>query len=1118
MSTRRTGGLAALLKQHRSGGQVDGARRIMAGSLRDPWWLPVLALARRVCGGEVVEIRLLGVVEVWDGDRPLPDLGTPQQRAVLAALAVDAGRPVMLQTLIDRIWDQAPPAGAKPALYAHISRLRKTVNQAETVPQAGPVRQAGGYALDIDPDSVDLHRFHRLTTAARHSERRVAEQAGLLNEALGLWRGPPLADLPGEWAARMREDWNQQRLDATVAWARAELRLGHHDEVIGPVRKLLTEHPLTEPLTAILMRALVAAGRDSEALDRYSLTRNRLGDELGSDPGPELRALHAAILRGEPLSSEKNASSAEPAPVRPPVPRQLPAHTPRFAGRANELAELAALLEKSTHDGVAAVVITAINGTAGVGKTALALHWAHHVAERFPDGQLYVNLRGFDPTGIPARPGETLRGFLHALGMHPEQIPTTVDAQAALYRSLTADRRLLVVLDNARDAEHVRPLLPAGPGCLVMVTSRNQLAGLTAQEGARLITLDVLTPEDARALLTRHLGHDRVAADPDAVTELIEQCARLPLALAIVAARAATYPRFALRVLVKELSDASTRLATLDTGDAATNIRTVFSWSYKHLSAQAGRMFRLFGLHPGPHIALLAAARLADLDQTRTQETLDELVQAQLLMQYTPGRYTCHDLLHAYAASLTATHDPEDQQSSAITRLFDHYLQATASAMRFLHHPKDQYWSDVPQLATSASPVVDLATANAWFTAERVNLSAIIAHAVAYSSYADTARLAVILLFRCVELGDNYADSLTIYGHALRAAQDAGDHTTEVYAMIYIGINHWQLGHYGQAINHYAYAITISREIGNPASEALALMHLGLVHWRQGNYGLAMEGYERALLLARGNDISAFEALTLNYLGHARSQQGQYPLAIDCYQRAAEIGRHIGDRVVEAFAMNNCGVVHRRQGRYELATEQHRRSIAISRDIGDRSGEAMALNNLGVVYIQQGRYGPAAEHLQQALAAFRETGFVLGETLATNNVGIVLCRQGHYGQAAEHHRQALSAAREIGDRVTEPQMLNNLGETCLASGFLKEARIHHLAALALATELGDPYEQAHACHGAAKYDLAVGDRLQARRHARQALALFVDLDVPDANAARDTLAALDRSRPAQHGQ
>jgi DNA-binding SARP family transcriptional activator/tetratricopeptide (TPR) repeat protein len=1063
-----------------------------------------------------VEIRLLGVVEVWNRDRRLPDLGTPQQRAVLAALAVDAGRPVMLQTLIDRIWDQAPPAGARPALYAHISRLRKILNQAGTVPQTGPVRQAGGYALRIDPDSVDLHRFHRLTTAARHSERLLAEQARLLNEALGLWRGPPLADLPGEWAARMREDWNQQRLDATVAWARAELRLGHHEEVIGPVRKLLTEHPLTEPLTAILMRALVAAGRDSEALDRYSLTRSRLGDELGSDPGRELRALHAAILRGEPVPSGKNTSSAEPASMRQPVPRQLPTHTPRFAGREDELAELATLLEKSTQDGVATVVITAINGTAGVGKTALALHWAHHVAERFPDGQLYVNLRGFDPTGTPARPGESLRGFLHALGVHPEQIPTTVDAQAALYRSLTADRRLLVVLDNARDAEHVRPLLPASPGCLVVVTSRNQLAGLTAQEGARLITLDVLTAEDARALLTRHLGHDRVAADPDAVIELIEQCARLPLALAIVAARATAHPTFALRVLVKELSDVSTRLAGLDTGDAATSIRTVFSWSYNYLSAETSRMFRLFGLHPGSHIALSAAARLADRDLARTQETLDELVQAHLLMQYTHGRYTCHDLLRAYAASLTSTHDPEDDQSSAITRLFDHYLQTTASAMRFLHHPEDQYWSDVPQ--PTASPVVDLATADAWFTAERVNLGAIIAHSAAHRSYADAARLAVILLFRCVELGDSYADSLTVYYHALRAEHDAGDHATEVYALTYIGIGHWQQGHYEQAINHYKYAITISREIGNPVSEALTLNYLGLVHWRRGNYRLATEGYQRALLLARGNNIRAAEAITLNYLGLVRSQQGQYILAIDCYQRAAEIGRRIGDRVVEAFAMNNCGVVHRRQGHYELATKQHRRSIAISRDIGDRAGEAFALNNLSVVHIQQGRYGPAAGHVQQALATFREIGFVLGETLATNNLGIVLCRQGRYGQAAEHHRRALVAAREIGDRVTEPQMLNNLGETCLASGFLNQARAHHLAALVLATELGDPYEQAHAYRGVAECDLAVGDRPQARRHVRQALALFVDLDVPDADIARDTLATLARSRAAQNGQ
>ncbi|RSM36788.1 hypothetical protein DMA12_39000 [Amycolatopsis balhimycina DSM 5908] len=499
-------------------------------------------LARRVGGGEVVEIRLLGVVEVWDCDRRLPDLGTPQQRAVVAALAVDAGRPVMLHTLIDRIWDQASPAGAKPALYAHISRLRKALDQAETVRQAGPVRQAGGYALDIDPDSVDLHRFHRLTTAARHSERLVAEQAGLLNEALGLWRGPPLAGLPGEWAARMREDWNQQRLDATVAWARAELRLGHHDEVIGPVRQLLTEHPLTEPLTAILMRALVAAGRDSEALDRYSLTRSRLGDELGSDPGPELRALHEAILRGEqPLPSPDLVVTpgGRPPATRAQFPPDLHSvtghdHEPRhlegltdtfvsphvdpladFFGRASELDAMHTIFTGTAARGASKTVV--LTGMGGVGKTSLARAYARH--HRADYGVVWW---------IRAEETATIDGDFRTLLeiLAPHDAGQISDAAAAVH-ALLADqpRPWLLILDNVPDASSARGLVPAAGDGHVLITSQ---ATAHWPSGQAVIAVEPLGQETSIDLLTSLSLDD----DRDAAQVLAQELGGMPLALA----------------------------------------------------------------------------------------------------------------------------------------------------------------------------------------------------------------------------------------------------------------------------------------------------------------------------------------------------------------------------------------------------------------------------------------------------------------------------------------------------------------------------------------------------------------------------------------------------------
>ncbi|HEX6356368.1 AfsR/SARP family transcriptional regulator [Actinophytocola sp.] len=1016
-----------------------------------------------------MDIRLLGPVEVWADDRRVADLGTPQQRAVLAALAVDAGRPVMLQTLIDRVWDQAPPVGTRPALYAHISRLRKTLSQAGAAPEqsTGPVRQAGGYALTVDPDQVDLHRFRRLAAAASDPVRPDGEQAQLLREALGLWRGPPLADLSGEWATRMREDWTQQRLDAVVAWAWAELRLDRHDEVIGPVRNMLAEHPLTEPLTVILMRALVMAGRDAEALDRYSSTRARLADELGTEPGPELRALHTAILRGDLLPVRDTKPGPVPLPARSPIPRQLPAHTSRFVGRAQELGQLASLLENSTPGG-GTVVITAIKGTAGVGKTALALHWAHHIAERFPDGQLYVNLRGFDPTDSPMRPAEALVGFLHALGARPERTPDTVDDQAALYRSLTAERSMLVVLDNARDAEHVRALLPANPACVVVITSRNQLADLTAQQGASTFTLDVLSQQDARALLTRHLGRDRVSAEPDAVSELIEQCARLPLALAIAAARAETHPGFTLRSLVNELADTHTRLEGLDTGEATTSVRTVFSWSYNNLSAAAARTFRLLGLHPGPDIALLAVARLTDLDLAQARETLGELVRAHLLTQHTHGRYTCHDLLRAYAENLAAAHDPQDDQTGSLIRLFDHYLHTTAAAMRILH-PQEELWPDIAPPATTTSPVTDVTTAEAWFDTELANLTVIIAHSSAYGWHTHDHRLATMLRLHHVSLGDNNPGG--IHAHTLQAARHTGDRTTEGYALTYIGISRWQQGRYQRASDHFREAIAIARDIGNRVGEVLALNHLGLVHWRQGDYRSATEQHQRALTIARDDDFRVGEVLALNYLGFIHFQQGRYQQAIEC----------------------------------------HHQALDISREIRFPPGEAFALNNIGFVDCQQGRYQQATEHHQQALDIFHEIDFRLGEASGETNLGIVHCRQGHYQQATEHHRQALRIAREIGDRASEPLILNQLGTTYHSSGHLDQARLHHTAALTLATELGDPYEQARAHHGIAQYHHTANNHTETRRHLRQALTVYTDLGVPDAHAVRTELTALDHT-------
>jgi DNA-binding SARP family transcriptional activator len=619
---------------------------------------------------DLVELRLLGPVEIRAAGGWL-DLGPPQQRAVLAALAVDAGRPVMLRTLIDRVWDDAPPIGAKPALYAHITRIRQALEAAEAAgdqPPARLVRRAGGYLLEIEPDQVDLRRFRRLVAAARDPHRADPERVELLREALELWRGVPLADLPGEWAARMRDSWQKQRLDAVVDWAQAELRLGRPDEVIGTVRDLAADHPRAEPLIGVLMRAFVAAGRDAEALDTYTAARSRLVQELGVEPGADLRAIHTAVLRGdlgggEPARPPATGGPA-PAAARPPVGRALPAQLPAdvhaFTGRPEELSELDGLLAGTEQPGAAAdptaVMIALISGTAGVGKTALAVRWAHRARGRFPDGQLYVDLRGYDPEQ-PLLATDALAGFLAGLGVPADDIPATLDDRAARFRTEVSGRRMLIVLDNAATVEQLRPLLPGAPSCFVLVTSRDSLAGLIARHGAHRIDLDLLPLPDAMALLRSLLGA-RVVAEPGAAATLAEQCARLPLALRVAAELAASRPSTPLGQIVSELADDRRRLDLLDAGgDKHTAVRAVFSWSYRHLPAQAARAFRLLGIYPGPDLDPQVTAAVTQTSEDGARQLLDLLARAHLIQparRYPAetGRYGMHDLLRAYATQL----------------------------------------------------------------------------------------------------------------------------------------------------------------------------------------------------------------------------------------------------------------------------------------------------------------------------------------------------------------------------------------------------------------------------------------------------------------------------------
>ncbi|MGC4896796.1 BTAD domain-containing putative transcriptional regulator [Micromonospora sp. DT31] len=573
------------------------------------------------------------------------DLGSRKQRFVLAVLLAEGGRTVTVGDLAERAWADEAPSDARNAVYTYVSRLRRVLERA-TAAEADPalvVRRPGGYAIEVDPGRVDVHRFRWLVAAGLRYPSGDPARAALLREALELWRGTPLVDLPGEWATRMRSAWCQLHLEATVAWANAELTLGGAAPVIGPLTEMAAQHPFDEPLLAALMRALHATGRRGEALDSYTRTRRRLLDELGAEPGGELQSVHLSILRERAGATSAAGGAHPPAPATRPA--QVPPAVAAFTGRAGSLDQLDGV--QPVGEAVASTVV-AIVGTAGVGKTALAVQWAHRASHRFPDGQLHVDLQGY-ATRRPTRPIVALGELLRSLGVHSAQVPAELSEATALYRSVLAGRRVLVLLDNARSAAQVRPLLPGSADCLVLVTSRDRLGGLVARDGAHHVALDVLTADEAQLLLQRLLGRERIRAEAAAAADLAAACGYLPLAMRVAAANLTCRPHLSITNQVAELR-AGNRLAALaHRGDQESTVRRAFDLSYLSVSDKAQHLFRMLGDAPGADFAATVAASLTNTTVEEVAPLLDELAAAHLINEYVPDRYTFHELLRQYA-------------------------------------------------------------------------------------------------------------------------------------------------------------------------------------------------------------------------------------------------------------------------------------------------------------------------------------------------------------------------------------------------------------------------------------------------------------------------------------
>jgi DNA-binding SARP family transcriptional activator/tetratricopeptide (TPR) repeat protein len=915
-----------------------------------------------------VRFRVLGTIEADDDGHPI-DLGHLRQRWVLAVLLIEANRMVSVEQLQNRVWGQHPPQRADGTLRTYLCRLRRALVGTVDVEI---VRRPGGYRLVVDPMAVDLHRFEDLVSRARTAD--TDDAAALLDQALGLWRGDAFGGLDCPWLNSLRENLDRQRLAAILDRNDLALADGDHGRLLAELSGCAASHPLDERLTAQLMLTLYRCARQADALETYDRTRRLLADEFGTDPGPTLRQLHRQILVADPvLAAPPRAATV---PVRKtaeiPTPRQLPATPRSFTGRSAELTALGTILDRAPESG-SAMTIAAIGGAGGVGKTWLALRWAHDNTARFPDGQLYVDLHGFDPAVEPLSPAATMRGFLDAFGVDAATVPADPAAQAGLYRSLVSGRRMLVLLDNARDSAQVAPLLPGTATCTVLVTSRHRLPGLVTEHGARPLALEALRAGEAREMLTGRLGVDRVTAEPQAVDILLRWCAGLPLALGVVAARATVHPGSRLAAFAAELADAATRLDALDAGESAVSLRAVLSCSYHALAPATARVYRLFGLAPGADISLRAIAGLTACSAADARAHLCRLTAAHVVEEHLPGRYRMHDLVRLHAAEQGQTADGEAERRTALRRILDHYLHTAYAADRLINPHRDTITVIPAGPAVTPERLADPAAALAWFGVERPALL-VAARRAADAGFDTHAWQLAWTVTTFLDRHGYWHDLTAVEGTALAAARRTADRGGQAQSHRGLGRACTGLGRHGDARAHFRSALDLHQQLGDHTGQARA--HAGLANLceRQGRHLEALQHARRTLDLHRGLGHRVGQARALATIGSQHSRLGDHSQALSYGRQALNQLEALGDRTGTADAWDCLGRAHHRLGDSRQATACYRRALVLYRDLGDRYYEADTLARLGDAHHVAGAVGPARQARLDALDILTQLG------------------------------------------------------------------------------------------------------------------------------------------------
>jgi DNA-binding SARP family transcriptional activator len=1079
-----------------------------------------------------MEVRLLGPVDLHAAGRRW-EIRPPQRLLVLAALAVDAGRVVPVDTMLHRVWER-PPEQARRTLHTHISRLRAVLRDTGQ-DGARVLHRAGGYVLQLDAGSVDLHRFRALAARARAT---VADEeaAELFAEAARLWRGDALTGVQGRWPESVRASWERERVAAEVDRADVLLRLGRHAEILDDLAAIATAYPRDERVAAQYMLALYRCGRQADALAHYERVRKHLDHRVGVLSVP-LRELRQRILGGDPdlmrapAAPRAPAAAAGPAPLR--ARRTLPADTVGFVGRDEELRHLFDSVDAAVDATAHAPAIIAVDGMAGIGKTAFVVHAAHRLAGRFPDGQRFVDLRAHAAGATPLDASEALEILLQADGVAARQIPTGVEARAGLWRERMADRRFLLVVDDAADAAHVCPLLPASPGCLVLITSRRKLSTLP---GAIPLPLRTLTPEESVSLFAHRAGaraHDAQAT----VEKIARLCGHLPLAVTLTAARLHTHPAWSVGDLAAELAQARDRLSGLASGDLA--VAAAFDLSCRDLPAGRQRLFRRLALHPGPDLDVHAAAALDGTTPADARRGVEELLEHNLLTEPYRGRFRFHDLIAAHArARLDA--DPEAERAAAWDRLLTYYLGAATAAAR--HHA-----GFAPVTGGTGAgelpPVADGQRAADWFDTELSALTAVVTAAAARRHRAalgipaalhehlrqrgpfDLAiRLHDTALSVARETGDRRAEARTLVNlshirmmsadfeaaagaaeHALELFRSNGDPTGQADALDALARVRHVSGDYPSASRAAELAHALHQQLGNRRGEALALELLARVQAGHGDYPTALASAGRAHALFGELDEPHGLANTLLVLALLRYVTGDCPAAAPAAEQARVLYERCGDQVGQATAMDIQARVRVAAGDWHAAAITAERSSVLHERLGDRVGHANALETLARAHHAIGEHTRAATTAGRALALYRRMNAPHGQANAVQIIGIVHHATGDRPAALAALDQALALFREVSDPDGEAETLNHLGQTLLDAD--AEAATERFGeALAIARRIGTPAHEGRALEGIGH--CLPGD--EGVRHLSEALAVYRRIGSPCTGRVEAALKARSR--------